>query len=90
MQVSHDTEEQPADTVNNECPDESSMSMDGPSPHIEVIQYEPAVVNVMDAFPGELVCRTGASPSLLQPTVANKMSIHRIERVIIALLPYGS
>jgi hypothetical protein len=82
VHVSHDTDEQPADTVNNDCPDESSMSIDGPPPHWEVMQYEPTAVNVIDAFPGELVCRMGASPSLLQPRVASDIDVQRSTRII--------
>jgi hypothetical protein len=75
VHVSHETVEQLAETENSDRPDESWMSIEGPSPHIEVMQYEPTVENVIDALPGEVNCRLASVPSLLQPRVASGIKI---------------
>ena len=89
--MSHETVEQLAETANSDCPDESWMSIEGPSPHIEVMQYEPTVENVIDALPGEVDCWLASVPSLLQPRIASGTKIHRIEFLIVSersLRPY--
>jgi hypothetical protein len=71
--VSQETDEQLADTAKSECPLESSMEIDGASPHEEVMQYEsvPAIENSIEALPGEVERLDGASPSLLHASAVN-------------------
>ncbi len=78
MQVPHETEEQLETMLKSECPEESSTSIDGPWPHVDVMQYgPPTAVNSMDAFPGEVPPPLPPAPPVLLPPAPREPPVPR-------------